>query len=64
MDEVLRTLPPEAVILDIGSGRGSFDAKGTSFTVVRSDLESQPPPLPTLFRPTPQGCRSPIDFLT
>lgn len=43
MDEVLRALPFGAVILDIGSGRGSFDANDGSFTVVRADLENQVP---------------------
>lgn len=41
MNELLCTLPHGAVILDIGSGRGSFDTNSSSFTVVRTDLEPQ-----------------------
>ena len=41
VNELLCTLPRGAAILDIGSGRGSFDTKGGSFTVVRTDLERQ-----------------------
>jgi hypothetical protein len=43
MNELLRTLPSGAAVLDIGSGRGSFDMTGASFTVVRTDLERQAP---------------------
>jgi SAM-dependent methyltransferase len=46
MNELLCTLPRGAVILDIGSGRGSFEATGSSFTVVRADLERQTPQTP------------------
>jgi SAM-dependent methyltransferase len=41
MNELLRALPRGAVVLDIGSGRGSLDASGGPFTVVRADLERQ-----------------------
>ena len=42
MNELLDTLRPGAAILDIGSGPGSFDADGSPFAVVRTDLERQP----------------------
>jgi len=42
MNELLDTLRPGAAILDIGSGPGSFDAEGSPFAVVRTDLERQP----------------------
>lgn len=46
MDQLLRTLPRGAVILDIGSGRGSFEVSGGSFTLVRADLEREAPQAP------------------
>jgi hypothetical protein len=46
VNELLCTLPRGAAILDIGSGRGSFDTHDTSFTVVRTDLERQAPATP------------------
>jgi SAM-dependent methyltransferase len=39
MNELLRDLPPEAVVLDLGCGAGSFDSAAIQFTVVRLDLE-------------------------
>jgi SAM-dependent methyltransferase len=39
MLDLLRDLPPEAKVLDLGSGSGSFDAAGLRATVVRLDLE-------------------------
>lgn len=46
MDELLRRLPAEAKILDLGCGNGSFDSSGLRATVVGVDLESgSSPPL-------------------
>lgn len=39
MNEVLHCLGPGAVVLDIGSGRGSFEVVQPSLTVIRTDLE-------------------------
>lgn len=46
MYELLRSLPAEARVLDLGCGNGSFDASGLRATVIGLDLEagSSPPP--------------------
>jgi SAM-dependent methyltransferase len=44
MDELLQSLPQRAVVLDVGSGPGSFDWSASLFTVVRVDLECRPAP--------------------
>ena len=41
MHELLRALPPGAVVLDLGCGAGSFDSAGRQFTAVRLDLEAK-----------------------
>ncbi len=41
MHELLRALAPGAIVLDIGSGRGSFETQDSSFTVIRTDLARQ-----------------------
>jgi SAM-dependent methyltransferase len=40
MREILDGLPAESLVLDIGSGSGSFDASPFPFTVVRADIEA------------------------
>lgn len=45
MDELFRTLPRGALVLDLGSGRGSVDSR-PGFVVVRVDLERPPVPVP------------------
>jgi SAM-dependent methyltransferase len=37
--EILSVLPPGSMVLDLGSGSGSFDAGTLPFTVVRADIE-------------------------
>jgi SAM-dependent methyltransferase len=39
VNEILHILPEGAVVLDLGCGRGSFDAVESQFTIVRVDLE-------------------------
>ena len=39
MHEILSRLPPESIVLDLGSGPGSFDAACVAGRVVRIDLE-------------------------
>jgi SAM-dependent methyltransferase len=39
MHELLRRLPEEAVVLDLGCGRGTFDRAGRQFKIVGVDLE-------------------------
>ncbi len=40
MQQILRRLPPGSRILDLGSGRGSFDATGFPLRLVRADLDA------------------------
>ncbi len=40
MHEILRHLAESSIVLDLGSGRGSFDADSHSFMTVRTDLEA------------------------
>ncbi len=44
MHELLSDLPASAFVLDLGCGRGSFDAAGKPFTVVRTDREREDAP--------------------
>ena len=39
MQEILGTLPVGSLVLDLGSGRGSFDASQFDLQVIRADLE-------------------------
>jgi SAM-dependent methyltransferase len=48
MHEILRTLSPGAVVLDLGCGGGSFESGEIPLTVVRIDLE-RPSPAPRDF---------------
>jgi SAM-dependent methyltransferase len=41
--EILRKLPPDARVLDLGCARGSFDASAYKLTVIRVDLEALRP---------------------
>lgn len=46
MQEILRSLPPGARVLDLGCAAGSFDAAQSPFLVIRVDLDrSDAPPL-------------------
>jgi SAM-dependent methyltransferase len=50
MLDLLRDLPPEAKVLDLGCGNGSFNAAGLNATVVRVDLETSNSPPPNFVR--------------
>lgn len=39
MHEILTTLPPGTRVLDLGSGRGSFDAPPSDLCIVRADIK-------------------------
>lgn len=43
MHEILRSLSPHSLVLDLGSGRGSFDPTDYSIRTVRVDREIRPP---------------------
>src|ERR1700730_7776597 len=45
MNELLRDLPPGALVLDLGCGAGSFDSAGAHYTTVRTDLEPNSVPV-------------------
>jgi SAM-dependent methyltransferase len=40
VQQILRSLPPGAKVLDLGSGPGSFDAADCPLTIVRADLSA------------------------
>jgi SAM-dependent methyltransferase len=42
MKEILESLPPGSLVLDLGARTGSFSASGTGLTVVRLDLDAPP----------------------
>lgn len=42
MMDILETLPPGSLVLDLGARTGSFPASATGLTVVRLDLEAPP----------------------
>ena len=42
MHEILQTLSPTAVVLDLGCAAGSFDLRGCPFTAIRLDIDSKP----------------------
>lgn len=49
MHEILRHLPAASVVLDLGSGRGSFDVNAHAFLTVRADLQVRERPVPMHF---------------